>query len=133
MMSGLAVGWTPCLVVLLRTKTRFNHLSPFAVRHPQRAVLNLARLLPEDGAKQLLLRRKLGLTLRRNLAHEDVARLHVCADTDDPILVEIEQALFPDVGNVARNLLRTELRIARLDFVLLDVNRRELIVPRHRL
>src|SRR5207247_3107098 len=116
MMSGLAVGWTPCLVVLLRTKTRFDHLSPFAVRHPQRAVLNLARLLPEDGAKQLLLRPKLGLTLRRNFAHEDVARLHPCDDTDDPLLVEIEQALFPHVRNVARNLVRTELPSARLAF-----------------
>ena len=43
------------------------------MRNLQRRVADLARLLLEDRADQLLLRRQLGLALRRHLADEQVA------------------------------------------------------------
>ena len=57
--------------------------------------------------------------------------MHVCADPYDPIFVEVKQALFTDVGDVARDLLGAQLGVTGLDFVLLNVNRCELVVPGH--
>ena len=54
-----------------------------ARRHAQRAVAHVAGLLAEDGAQQLLFRGELGLALRRDLADQHVARLHLGADADD--------------------------------------------------
>ena len=68
--------------------------------------------------------RQFGLALRRDLADEDVARLHVRADADDATLVEIEQRLFRDVRNLARDLFLTALRVADVQLQLLNVDRR---------
>ena len=51
-----------------------DDLAALAVRHAQRGVLHLARLLTEDRPQQLLFRGQLGLALRRDLADQDVAR-----------------------------------------------------------
>src|ERR671912_364554 len=86
-------------------------------------IADVAGLLAEDRAQQLLFRRELRFALRRDLAHEDVARLHVGADADDPALVEIAQVGLRDVRDVPGDLLGPELRVASLDLELLDVNR----------
>ena len=91
----------------------------------KRGVAHLAGLLAEDGAQQLLFGRELRLALRRDLADEDVAGLHLGADADDAGLVEILQRLVADVRNVARDLLGTELGVARDALELLDVDRGE--------
>jgi hypothetical protein len=83
-----------------------------AVRHLQRRVADLARLLLEDRADQLLLRRQLGLALRRDLADEQVARADLGADADDAALVEVAQGSPRAVRDVARDLLVAELRRA---------------------
>src|SRR5262249_46926048 len=62
-----------------------------ARRARQRRILHVSGLFTEDRAEQLLFRRELRLPLRRDLADEDVARLHVRADADDAALVEIAQ------------------------------------------
>ncbi len=98
------------------------------MRHTQRGILDLARLLTEDRAQQLLFRRQLGLALRRDLADEDVARANLGADVDDAMLVQVAQPLFTDVRDVAGDLLRSELRVARLHLVLLDVDAGEEIL-----
>ena len=54
-----------------------------ARRDLERAVAHVAGLLAEDRAEELLFGRELGLALRRDLADEDVARLHLGADADD--------------------------------------------------
>jgi hypothetical protein len=92
------------------------------VRQAQARVLHLARLLAEDRAQQPLLGGQLGLALGRDLADQDVARLDLGADVDDAVLVEVLERLLADVRDVARDLLRAELRVARLDLVLLDVD-----------
>ena len=74
--------------------------------HSERRIANVACLLAKDGPQQLFLRRKLGLALRRHLAHENVAGRDVGADADDAALVEILQEALGHVRNVARDLLR---------------------------
>ena len=96
-----------------------------ARRHLERRVLHVLRLLAEDGREQLLFRRQLGLALRRDLADEDVARLHVRADAHDATLVEVDQRLLGDVRNFARDFFLPALRVAHVQFELLDVDRRE--------
>ena len=99
-----------------------------AVRDLQRGVADLARLLLEDRADQLLLGRQLGLALRRDLADQQVARLHLGADADDAAVVEVAQRLLRAVRDVARDLLVAQLGRAGVDLVLLDVDRGELVV-----
>src|SRR4051812_42440415 len=102
-----------------------------AGRADQRGVADVARLLAEDRAEELFFRRQLGFALRRHLADEGVARLDVGADPDDPALVEVLQEALGDVRNIARDFLRPELGIPRLDFELLDVDGRVVIVLHH--
>ena len=105
-----------------------DDLAALAVRQAQAGVLNLARLLTEDRAQQALLSGQLGLALGRDLADQDVARLDLGADVDDPVLVEVLERLLADVRDVARDLLGTQLGVARLDLVLLDVDAGEQVV-----
>ena len=91
-------------------------------------VLHLARLLAEDRPQQALLRGQLGLALGRDLADEDVAGADLGPDVDDALLVEVLEGLLADVRDVAGDLLGPELRVARLDLVLLDVDAREQVV-----
>src|SRR5512139_1611308 len=66
-----------------------DDLAGLAVRHLERGVADLARLLAEDRAEQALLGGQLGLALGRHLADEDVAGDDVGADADDAALVEV--------------------------------------------
>src|SRR4029079_3321504 len=89
---------------------------------------SLAGLLAEDRPEQALLRGQLGLALRGDLADENVARPDLRPDVDDALLVEVLEGLLADVRDVAGDLFRPELRVARLDLVLLDVDAREEVV-----
>ena len=91
-------------------------------------VAHVAGLLAEDRAQQLLLRRQLGLALRRDLADQDVARLDLGADAHDARLVEVLEGLLADVRDVARDLFLAELGVARDALELLDVDRGEDVV-----
>ena len=61
----------------------------------RRRVADLAGLLLEDRADELLLGRQLGLALRRDLADEQVAGADLGADADDAALVEAARATPP--------------------------------------
>src|SRR5262249_17197184 len=76
----------------------------------------------------LLFRRQRRFALGRYLANENVARLHDRTDTDDAAFVEVAEERFADVRNIARDFFRTELGIARFDFIFLDVNRGVVVV-----
>jgi hypothetical protein len=54
--------------------------------------------------QELFLGGELGLALGSDLAHEDVARLHLCADAHDAGVVEVLERLFAGVGDVAGDL-----------------------------
>ena len=105
-----------------------DHLAGLAVRHLQRGVAHLARLLAEDRAQQALLGRELGLALGGDLAHEVVAGVDLGPDAHDAALVEVLQDLLGDVGDVAGDLLGAQLGVAGVDLVLLDVDRGEDVV-----
>ncbi len=70
----------------------------------------------------------IGLALGRDLADQDVARRHFGADADDAVLVEVLECVFAHVGDVARDLFGAEFGLARIDFVLLDVDRGVFVV-----
>ena len=107
-------------------------MMPFdARRADERRIADVAGLLAEDGAQQLLFRRQLRLALRRHLADEDVARLDVGADADDAAVVEVTQVRLRHVRNVARDLFRPELGVARFDLELLDVDGGVVVLLHH--
>src|SRR5206468_2320735 len=111
--------------VVARERLDVDDDAALPVRNLERRVADLTRLLLEDRADQLLLRRELGLALRRHLADEQVARADLGADADDAAVVEVAERLLRAVRDVACDLLVAELRGARVDLVLVDVDRGE--------
>ena len=105
-----------------------DHRAGDARRQAKRGVANVRRLLAEDGAEQLLLRRHRAFALRRDLAGQDVARLDLGADIDDAGLVEVAQRFLADVRDVAGDVLRPELGVAGHHLELFDVDRGEDVV-----
>src|SRR5258708_238959 len=99
-----------------------------ARRAVERSVANVSGFFAEDGAQQLFFRRERRLTLGRDFADENVAGLHHRADANDAAFVQVAEERLADVGNVASDFLGAELRVARFDFILLDVNRGVVIV-----
>jgi hypothetical protein len=92
------------------------------VRYSQRGVANLPRLFAEDCAKQSFLSCELGFALGCNLTDKNIARVNLCADTDDTVLVEVCKVFVTDVGNISCDLLRSELGFPCLDIVFLNMN-----------
>src|SRR5262249_32868754 len=99
-----------------------------ARRAIERSVAHVTSFFAEDGAEQFFFRGERGLALGRDLADQNVARLDDCADADDAAFVEVAQERFANIGNVASNFFGTQLRVARLDFVLFDVDRSVIVV-----
>ena len=99
-----------------------NHRAFDSRRAGERSIANVAGLLAEDGAKQLLFRGQLRLALRSHLADENVVVLDLGADADDAALVKIAQRMLADVGDITGDLFRSQLGVARLDLELLDVH-----------
>ena len=81
--------------------------------------------------REALEQRGRGVAPRHGLvveADEDVAGADLGADADDAALVEVGEQVEADVGEVTGDLLLAELRVARVDLVLLDVDRAEHVV-----
>ena len=122
----LALDQLGALVLLLALAAEDAHVDHRALdarRAGQRSVAHIAGLFAEDGAQQLLFRRQLRLSLGSDLAHQNVAVLDLGADADHAALVQIAQRVFADVGNIARDLFRSQLGVARFDLELFDVHR----------
>jgi hypothetical protein len=115
--SSLSMPW--------RLNTRTSTIVPGdARRQTQRGIAHVRRLFAEDSAEQLLFRRHRAFALRRDLADENVARLHLGTDIDDARLVEVAQRFLAHVRDVAGDVFRPELGVASHHFELLDVDRR---------
>src|SRR5467141_3238043 len=69
------------------------------------SVANIAGFFAEDGAEQFFFRCERGFALRRNLANQNVTRLHDRADADDSAFVEVAKERLADVGNIASDFL----------------------------
>src|SRR5690606_27766879 len=82
----------------------------------------------EDRVEELLFRGELALALWRDLADEDVAGLDAGADPDDAVLVEVAEHLLGDVGDVAGELLASQLGLADFHVERVDVDAREGVV-----
>ncbi len=95
----------------------------------QRVVLHVLAGSTKDRVQQLFFRRQFGLALGANLADQDVARLDVRSDLDDPVSSRLRKRLLRDVRNVASELLATQLGLANLDVEVFDVDRRVGVVP----
>ncbi len=116
------------IAIFAREHVNRDYLARLAMRHLQRSIAYIPRLLAKDRPKQSLLRRKLALALGRDLSHQDVAGANLGAHADDPLVVQILQGVFAHVGDVAGYLLRTQFGVASLRLVLLNMNGREHIV-----
>ena len=104
-----------------------------AVRHLKGGIADVVGLGTEDGAQQALLGGQSALALRRDLADQDVARADLGADADDAVLVEVGKHVLGEVRDLAGDLLGTQLRVARVDLVLGDVDGREQVFGNHAL
>ena len=82
------------------------HDAVFAVRHSQGGISHLSGLLAEDGAQQPLLCGQLRLSLRSDLAYQDIPGADLGAHMDNAVFIQILQQILIDIGNVAGDLLR---------------------------
>ncbi len=97
-------------------------------RHPEGRVFHVLRLLTEDRGEELLLRRQLRLALGRDFSDEGVPGLHTRTNADNAPFIEVDEALFRHVRDLARDLLHAALRVADVEFEFLDVDRRKDVV-----
>ena len=112
------------LIAVFRSKDLDIHDDAvLAVGHTQRGITDFTGLLAEDSAEQALLSGQLGLTLRGDLADQDVAALDLGTDADDAALVQILQGILGDVGDITGDLLRSELGVTGLGLVLFNMDR----------
>ena len=110
------------VLVFAAENANVNNNAALAVRNAQGGVANLARLLAENCPEQAFLGGELRLALGRDFADKDVAGMNLRTDSDDAAFVKILQCLFADVGDIARDLFRTELLcVACLGFVFFDM------------
>ncbi|CAB4650113.1 unannotated protein [freshwater metagenome] len=99
-----------------------------AVGNLERRIANFTALLVEDCSQQPLFSAELGFTLGCDLAHEDVARANLCTDTNDASLIQVGQELGADIRKVTSDLFLTQLGVAGVHVILLDVNRGQSVV-----
>src|SRR6266568_4125492 len=118
-------------LALAREDLHVHHRAFNTRRARQRSVANITGLFAEDGAQQLFFRRKLSLALGRYLADQNVACLDAGSNADHAALVQIAQRALTHVGDVAGYFFRPQLRVARFNLKLLDVDGRVVIVLHH--
>src|SRR5947208_5453763 len=88
-----------------------------ARRAVQRSVANIAGFFAEDTAQQFFFRRQGSLTFGTDLAHKNVSRLHHGADADYSAFVDVAAERIADARDLASDLYRPDIRLARHDFL----------------
>ena len=88
-----------------RVNTCTSITVPFTGRDTQGSVFHVRGFLTKDRAEQLLFWSELSLTLRSDLADQNVTRAHLCADVHNAGFVQLRQRPFADIGNVAGDFL----------------------------
>src|SRR6266699_4137816 len=105
----------------------FDNFTTLSMRYAQRGIFHLTCLLTEDGTQQFLFSRQFRLTLRSDLTNQDILRPHFSTDIDDAPLIEVTQSLFSNFGNIPCDLLGSQLGIASIHLVFLNMYRREVV------
>jgi hypothetical protein len=90
--------WLQLVAVVAAEALDVDDDAALAVGHLEGRVLHLAGLLAEDGAQQLLLGRRLGLALGRDLADEHVAGANLGPDADDAVHVQVHKHVVEAFG-----------------------------------
>ena len=75
----------------------------------------------------------MGFALRRDLAHQNIAGAHFGTDEGDARFVQLGQRRVAHIGDVGRNLLRSQLGVAGYAGQLFDVDGREAVFLDHTL
>ncbi len=113
---------------LAREHPRSDDGADDAWRTAERCVLDLASFVTEDCPQQLFFRGKLNISLGNHFADKDVVGTHGCTDADDAAFIEVAKVALRYVRDVARDLLRSQLRITRIDAEFLHVERSVVVV-----
>ena len=98
------------------------------MRYFKGVVPYLSCLFAEDSAKQSFLCGKLCFSLWSYLTYEDIARMYLCTDADDTVLVKVFKSVLADIGDISCYLLGSELGFSCLCFEVFDVDRCILIL-----
>ena len=109
------------VVLLAGEHPHVHHHAGLTVRQAEGGVTHLTRFLAEDGAEQPLLGSQLGLALGRNLTDQDIPCAYLGTLLDDTVRVEVLQHIVTDVGHLAGDFLRSQLGVACLVRILLDM------------
>src|SRR3546814_2405879 len=112
MLDLLALDRHRTLVLVDAVAVEHAHLDDrprHARRQPERRIAHVRRLFAEDRAEQLLFGRHRPFALGRDLAGQDVARLDLGADIDDPLLVAVAQLFLAAIWAVAGAVFRPAL------------------------
>ncbi len=121
-------GTRVLLDAIAREHAHVDHGAVHARGHAQTGVLHIGGLLAEDRAQQLLFRGQLGLTLRGDLADQDVSGLDLGADEGDTGFIEFGQRRVAHIRNIGGDFLGSEFRVASHAGQLFDMDRRETIL-----
>ncbi len=87
-------------------------------RSLQRSVFHVTGLVAEDSLQQLLLRTRIGLSLRSDLTYQDITRLDVSTDTDDTVLVQVFGSVLGYVRDIGGELLHAAFGVTHLEQLL---------------
>ena len=106
----------------------FNDRPGNTGRQAKRGVANVGSLFAEDGAQELFFRRHRAFALGRDLADENIARLHFGTNVNDARFVEVLERFFTHIRNVAGDFFRAELGVARHHVEFIDVDGGEHVI-----
>ena len=112
-----------------RELVRVDHDSFDSRRDFQRVIFDVFTGATENRMQQFFFRCQFGFTFGTDLADQNIARLDVRPDLHDPILVQVAQRLFADIGNVASEFLASQLGFANLNVKVFDMNRSISVIP----
>ena len=108
-----------------------NHSAAHAGWHPQRSVFHIRCFFTENRTQQFFFGRKLGFACGRYFADQYVACLHFRTNIDNAAFIQTVLHFFGQVRNIARDVFRTQLGIARHHVQFFNVDRRIAVVCGH--
>ena len=95
------------IAVLARKHPHIHHPSFLPIGNSQGVIAHIASFFAKDSSQQSLFGGLIRLSFGRYLTHQNIARLHPCANANDAILVQLAQSVFTHIGNFPSDFLRT--------------------------